>query len=576
MMITTLRARAALLVCTAVLLAACGSTTTGSAASSAPPSSTAPSATFTPTPEPTTPAPLPDAQRWLPAKHLAPASGWTSNPGGLVYENGTYHAFYRHNPAGEDVAGAVDWAHATSTDLVNWTEQPVAIPGTDDEQVLTGSVVADTDNTSGLGSDSEPPLVAIYTNVIDDSQSLAYSTDHGQTWQQDSGNPVLESGISGESLRDPKVFWYEPGGYWVMVAAVTDEFAVQLYRSKNLTNWTYLSEVTGVGSQAGPWESPDLFPLALDGDPANVKWVMPVSIRADQATDTPAAATESATTDSAGTDPPAPKTAGPSVQYFVGSFDGETFTPEPLGPAGVGAPQPGEMFSWMDWGADFTSATTVNGAPDGRTVALGWLNNWMYSGAVPTSPSRGSMTLPRELTLGTVDGVPRLLESIPTEAATAMTKTPPVYAKDSVPITNGSRKLDSTASGTNLLIQATLVPGAAQVSGVTVLGSGTGKTGTRIQYVTETGILQVDRTTSGQTGFSPAFSLGSAAPVALTDGKLNLRIVVDGDSVEVFAGDGKAVISSLVFPAAGDDDVALFAGGGKAIAENVSVTQIGG
>ena len=77
--------------------------------------------------------------------------------------------------------------------------------------------------------------------------------------------------------------------------------------------------------------------------------------------------------------------------------------------------------------------------------------------------------------------------SIPTEAAAALAATPPAYAKDSVPITNGSRKLDSTASGTNLLIQATLVPGAAQVSGVTVLGSSTGKTGTRIQYVTETG-----------------------------------------------------------------------------------------
>ena len=564
------RAQTALVISTALLLAGCGAATTGAGATQSAARSGSPAATYSATPEATTPAPLPDAQRWLPAKHLAPAAGWTSNPSGLVYENGTYHAFYRHNPAGEDVAGAIDWAHATSTDLVNWTEQPVAIPGTEDEQVLTGSVVADTGNTSGLGSDTEPPLAAIYTNAVDDSQSLAYSTDHGQTWQQYSGNPVLESGISGENLRDPKVFWYGPGGYWVMVAAVADEFAVQLYRSKNLTDWTYLSEVTGIGSQAGPWESPDLFPLALDGDPANVKWVMPVSIRADQAAETP----DPTTTDPAET--PGPTTAGPSVQYFVGSFDGETFTPEPLGPAGVGGPQPGEMFSWMDWGADFSSATTVNGAPDGRTVTLGWLNNWMYAVAVPTSPSRGSMTLPRDLTLSTVDGVPRLLESIPTEATAALTATPAVYAKDSVPITNGSRKLDSTASGTNLLIQATLVPGAAQVSGVTVLGSATGKTGTRIQYVTETGVLQVDRTTSGQTGFSPAFSLGSAAPVALTDGKLNLRIVVDGDSVEVFAGDGKAVISSLVFPAAGDDDVALFAGGGKATIENVSVTQIGG
>ena len=568
------RAQAALFVSTALLLAGCSSATTGSGAAQSVATTTSPSATYSPTPEATTTAPLPDAQRWLPAKHLAPATGWTSNPSGLVYENGTYHAFYRHNPGGEDVAGAVDWAHATSPDLVNWTEQPVALPGNDDEQVLSGSVVVDTANTSGLGSSTEPPMVAIYTNATDDSQSLAYSTDHGQTWQQYSGNPVLDSGISGETLRDPKVSWYEPGGYWVMVAAVSDEFSVQLFRSENLTDWTYLSEVSGVGSQAGPWESPDLFPLALDGDPANIKWVMPVSIRMDQATDAGAyPETTSSNSDPAESTVP---TAGPSVQYFVGSFDGRTFTPEPLGPAGVGTPQPGEMFSWMDWGADFTSATTVSGAPDGRTVALGWLNNWMYADAVPTSPSRGSMTLPRDLTLATVDGVPRLLGSVPNEATAALTATPAVYAKDSVPISNGSRKLDSTASGTNLLIQATLVPGAAQVSGVTVLGSATGKTGTRIQYVTATGILQVDRTTSGQTGFSPAFSLGSSAPVALTDGKLNLKIVVDGDSVEVFAGDGKAVISSLIFPAAGDDDVALFAGGGKATAENVSVTQIGG
>ena len=68
-------------------------------------------------------------------------------------------------------------------------------------------------------------------------QSLAYSTDHGQTWQQYSGNPVLESN-SGDPLRDPKVFWYEPGGYWVLVAAAADSHAVQLYKSKNLTDWT--------------------------------------------------------------------------------------------------------------------------------------------------------------------------------------------------------------------------------------------------------------------------------------------------------------------------------------------------
>jgi fructan beta-fructosidase len=539
---------------TLMVVASCSSSTSTTSATQAAPSALASTAaSYSAPPTTTSAAPLPDSERWHPAKHLAPAAGWASNPSGLVYENGTYHAFYRHNPSGEDAAGASDWAHATSTDLVNWTEQPVAITGTADSSVLTGSIVVDQDNTSGLGTKDQPPMVAIYTTTgsgEEQAQSLAYSTDHGQTWQEYSDNPVLQAKSSDEPLRDPKVFWYEQGGYWVMVGAVTAAFKVQLFKSKNLTDWTYLSEVSGVGAQAGLWESPDLFPLALDGDAANVKWVMPVSTNSGSAA------------------------GGSGVQYFVGSFDGKTFTPEPLGPAGVGAIQPGEMHSWMDWGSDFFGATTFSGAPNGRLVALGWMNNWHYAEAVPTTGWRGSMTLPRELSLATVDGAPRLMETVPAEAATALAGTAPAYSEASLQIPNGSRKLDDDASGTNLLIKATLVPGDGAVAGVTVLGNATGQRGTRIQYVKETGILQVDRTQSGKTDFSGAFSGGAAAAVPLTDGKLNLTIVVDGYGVEVFAGDGKVVLSSLVFPPAGDDKVAVFSGGGKATAENLSVTKL--
>jgi len=200
--------------------------------------------------------------------------------------------------------------------------------------------------------------------------------------------------------------------------------------------------------------------------------------------------------------------------------------------------------------------------------------NAQYADAVPTSPWRGSMTLPRELSLATVDGVPRLLQTLPAEAAAGLDAAAPLFSKDQLTIANGNRKLDAT--GTALDISVTLVPGDAAVSGVTVLGNATGQRGTRIQYVKETGILQIDRTASGNTGFSEAFSGGAAAVVALTDGKLPLRIVVDGSSVEVFPGDGRAVLSSLVFPAAGDDKVGLFAGGGKAAAENISVTPLAG
>jgi len=545
----------ALILSSALVLAGCGSagsTTSGGNSTTAAPNSAAASsaAAYVPTTASSSPAPLPDPERWLPTDHLTAASGWSGPPSGLVYDGGTYHAFYPHNPAADDAAGATDWAHATSTDLVNWTEKPVAIAGSSDESVLSGSIVVDQDNTSGLGSADQPPLVAIYTADDSGDQSLAYSIDHGQTWEQYSGNPVLEpSGAGG--LQDPKVFWYEPGGYWVLVAADPEDFSVQLYRSADLLDWSYLSEVTGVGTQAGAWEHPDLFPLALDGDADNTEWVMPVSVRSGAVA------------------------GGSGVQYFVGTFDGTTFEPEPLGPAGVGAVQPGEMFSWMDWGTDFYGAGTISGAPDGRRLTIGWLDNWDYAEATPTSPWRGSMTLPRELSLATVDGIPRLQQTVPTEVAAALAAAGPAYSEATITIPNGSRKLDDDASGTHLDITATLVPGDGAVAGVTVLGSATGQRGTRIQYVKETGILQIDRTNSGRTDL-PGFAPGAAAAVPLVDGTLPLHIVVDGSSVEVFAGNGKIVLTALAFPAAGDDKVAVFSGGGKATINNLAVSQLAG
>ena len=93
------------------------------------------------------------------------------------------------------------------------------------------------------------------------------------------------------------------------------------------------------------------------------------------------------------------------------------------------------------------------------------MNNWHYAEAVPTSPWRGSMTLPRELSLATVDGVPRLRQTIPAEAATAMAAAGPSFAEDDVTITNGGRKLDDTASGTDLTISRPWSPARPRCPG---------------------------------------------------------------------------------------------------------------
>ncbi|NKF33694.1 glycoside hydrolase family 32 protein, partial [Pseudomonas sp. BGM005] len=86
------------------------------------------------------------------------------------------------NPDGS-VWGNMSWGHATSTDLVSWEDQEVAIPFTSDEMVFSGSAVADVRNTAGFADEGETALVAIYTSAISppivgrgaQAQSLAYS-----------------------------------------------------------------------------------------------------------------------------------------------------------------------------------------------------------------------------------------------------------------------------------------------------------------------------------------------------------------------------------------------------------------
>jgi len=256
-------------------------------------------------------------EQFRPAYHYTPQQNWMNDPNGMVFYKGVYHLYYQHNPSGNQW-GNMSWGHATSTDLVHWKEQPLAIATDDQQDIFSGSVVVDKDNSSGLGTAENPPLVAIFTSAYKDAspymglqaQSLAYSVDEGRTWTKYSGNPVLNRNSA--NFRDPKVFWYGSpggGGYWVMAAVEATEHKVVLYRSGNLKDWTQLSEFGPANATGGLWECPDLFPLAVDGDPANIKWVMVVNVN------------------------PGGVAGGSAGQYFVGNFDGTTFTSETTKPS---------------------------------------------------------------------------------------------------------------------------------------------------------------------------------------------------------------------------------------------------
>ena len=284
-----------------------------------------------------------------PQFHFTPAKNWMNDPNGLVYYEGEYHLFYQYNPFG-DKWGHMSWGHAVSPDLVHWKHLPLALSEENNVMIFSGSAVIDWKNTSGFGKDGKPPMIAIYTGHHTDKkrqdQRIAYSTDKGRTWTKYAKNPVID--IEYADFRDPKVFWHEPSSQWVMIVTLSSEKKLRLYGSPNWKDWTKLSDFGPHGSTNGVWECPDLFPLPVEGT-SEPKWVIILNI---------------------GGGAPA---GGSGCQYFVGDFDGKTFTlHEPSQPN----PQPafvptGEVF------ADFENGFgdwTVEGEAFGTAPAIGAVN----------------------------------------------------------------------------------------------------------------------------------------------------------------------------------------------------------
>ena len=211
-------------------------------------------------------------KKFRPVYHHTPLYGWMNDPNGMFYKDGTYHLYFQHNPYGS-TWGNMTWGHSTSTDLVHWHGEDIAIEPDAYGSIFSGSVVVDHYNTAGFG---EGAIVAFYTSAKSSpwgdsqSQSMAYSTDGGKTFTKYGGNPVLTS--DKRDFRDPKVFWYAPGKHWVMILAAGQE--MEIYSSRDLKAWKKESSFGAKqGAHGGVWECPDLIELPVEGTD-ETRWVL--------------------------------------------------------------------------------------------------------------------------------------------------------------------------------------------------------------------------------------------------------------------------------------------------------------
>lgn len=479
---------------------------------------------------------LPSLMSRRPSRHFTPPAGWLNDPNGLVYVDGEYHLFYQHHPYSL-VWGPMHWGHAVSRDLTHWEHLPIALAPDVHGAIFSGSVVVDHRNSAGFGAGA---LVAIFTHdgAERQVQSLAFSLDRGRSWTKYAGNPVLAPADAPRDFRDPRVFWYESEttreGHWVMLLAVREE--VWIYTSADLKNWSKASAFgAGYGAHSGIWECPELIFLPVVNSTER-HWVLAIGVLQGG---------------------PA---GGSGTQYFVGDFDGMTFR----------CADPPERIRWADYGADFYAAQAWTHTPDGRTIWLAWMNNWAYARTTPATTWRGMMTAPRELSLAPGPAGltlrQRIARELLAERREAVTRSQVVFGP-------GTLRLDDLrGAALEVLVVFQMEQATAGSFGLRLRT--TDDDAAVIRYTVARHEITLER--PGAVFYPAGFSGRQAAVFMPQDGAVTLHMLVDAASVELFADDGRIVLTSQLLPAPGDVTVELFAEGGVVGLATLEGWRLGG
>ena len=302
--------------------------------------------------------PLPQSSQSLnyrPRIHFTPKHGWINDPNGLleytspVTGKKIYHLFYQYNPY-DVIWGNMHWGHAISEDLLHWEELPIALYPDDDGTMFSGSAIIDYENRTGLKQGDEHVILLYYTCAGHTSvrstgkpftQCLAYSTDGGITFEKYKNNPVVPH--IAEDNRDPKVIWCEEMGRYLMALYLNDSnFAILV--SDDLLHWEHLQNMVIEGEA----ECPDIYPLYVDGNPNQRKWIL----------------------------------SGASHLYVVCEYRNGRFEI-------VQSPRR------LHYGRNHYAAQTFSDVSDGRRIGIAWNRELEF----PRAPFYGQMSIPFELTL---------------------------------------------------------------------------------------------------------------------------------------------------------------------------------
>ncbi|MBQ6765434.1 MAG: DUF4980 domain-containing protein [Paludibacteraceae bacterium] len=459
-------------------------------------------------------------EAFRPAYHHTPAYGWMNDPNGMFYDakKGLWHLYYQYNPY-DSKWGNMTWGHSVSKDLVKWEARPAAIKPDALGMIFSGSCVLDTMNTAGYGKDA---VIAFYTSAAaSQMQSMAYSTDGGETFTPYEGNPVITDPAA--DFRDPKVFYNSARGVWTMVLACGQE--IKFYSSANLKDWSFDSSFgTGVGCHNGVWECPDLFLLPVKGT-KQYKWVLVVNIN------------------------PGGPFGGSATQYFIGDYDGVKFTSDQ------------KEAKWMDYGKDHYATVSFYNAPEKRCVVMAWMSNWQYAEILPTKQFRSQNSVARDLGLFKDANGEIWLSVLPSKENNAL---------------YGAQVLNTVLSSAKGGSETAITAGPSVFNISLDMKKGSDVSLTFANADGETAVIKYNSATSEvsfareqyKAKVSNEFPAETKAVLVKTKGsnpnKLNLTLFVDNCSMELFDSEGRMAMTNLVFPKGGFSSVKVASEKGSA------------
>lgn len=223
----------------------------------------------------------------------------------------------------------------------------------------------------------------------------------------------------------------------------------------------------------------------------------------------------------------------------------------------------------VDGGQDFYAAQTWFGLPAGRQVWLGWMGNWRYPYSLPTELWKGTMSIPRELSLE-AHGDALILRQQPIPELKALRRE--AVRLDHVSVTDDIK----VANASSFEFELVFFPGPTR-SGIRVFASP--EHWVEIGVDRPAGALYVDRSRSGfvtvtdRTGGPFDFGSPRTVPLVSLDLPVRLRGFVDRSTVEIFSGDG-TVLSLTAFPDPTDTGVTVFSQSGMTEIESLQLYQL--